>query len=37
MNFSKPEVYQPKGSDFIDVVNAFDMPVIMLVTLFESL
>ena len=37
MNFSKREVHQPKDSDFIDVVYAFDVPGFMLVTLFESL
>ena len=26
MNFSKHEVHQPKDSDFIDVVYAFDVP-----------
>ena len=25
-NFSKREVHQPKDSDFIDVVYAFDVP-----------
>ena len=26
MNFSEREVHQPKDRDFIDVMNAFDVP-----------
>ena len=37
MNFSKREVHQPKYSDFIDVVYAFDVPRVVLVTLCKRL